>query len=43
MILSSDAHCGALAADYRPYLVRRWHEEWTKTLEESTSGLHVER
>jgi predicted TIM-barrel fold metal-dependent hydrolase len=28
MILSSDAHCGALAGDYRPYLASQWHEEF---------------
>ena len=35
MILSSDAHCGALAEDYRPYLASRWHEEfdaWLATI-----------
>ena len=28
MVLSSDAHAGALVRDYRPYLEARWHLEF---------------
>jgi predicted TIM-barrel fold metal-dependent hydrolase len=32
MILSSDAHAGALTADYQAYLAPRWHDEFDEWL-----------
>jgi len=32
MILSSDAHAGALSVDYRDYLASRWHAEFDSWL-----------
>src|SRR5580698_3615188 len=36
LIITSDAHGGALAADYRPYLERRWHDEFDVWLADVT-------
>jgi predicted TIM-barrel fold metal-dependent hydrolase len=36
MIISSDAHAGALAADYRQYLPTRWHDEFDEWLGQIT-------
>ena len=36
MIISSDAHAGALAADYREYLPTKWHDEFDDWLGQIT-------
>ncbi len=36
MIISSDAHAGALAQDYRPYLPAKWHDDFDAWLAQIT-------
>jgi predicted TIM-barrel fold metal-dependent hydrolase len=36
MIISSDAHAGALAKDYRDYLPRKWHDDFDAWLAQIT-------
>ena len=36
MVISSDAHAGALAADYREYLPTKWHDEFDDWLGQIT-------
>jgi predicted TIM-barrel fold metal-dependent hydrolase len=45
VILSSDCHAGADLPDYKPYLQKRWHEEfdaWAATYSDGWAGIDTE-
>lgn len=45
MIISSDCHAGADLPDYKPYLERRWHDEfetWAATYSDAWAGIDTE-
>src|SRR5271165_58676 len=44
-IFSSDCHAGADLRDYKPYLERRWHEEfdaWASSYNDGWAGIDTE-
>jgi hypothetical protein len=44
-IISSDCHAGADLRDYKPYLERRWHEEfdtWASSYTDAWAGIDTE-
>jgi len=45
VLISSDCHAGAALADYKPYLEKKWHDEfeaWAATYSDAWAGIDTE-